>query len=160
MHFLPKEKGFTLVELLIVVVIIAVLSAVGMAVFGSQQPKSRDARRKADINAIADAMEANYDKEDSPGKYSSLAVSFFSNTQIPTDPLDGKSTACNGNYCEYCYTEGTTAQSAVTCTTSNKIDITNKPGGGNDGYWIVCANLEVDDSGPGGQDYYCRQNRQ
>lgn len=177
MHFLPREKGFTLVELLIVVVIISVLSAVGMAVFGSQQPKSRDARRKADINAIADAMEANYDKDASPGTYAPLADTFFSGGATPTDPLAGKSKCGTGNdqACRYCvmYSSASTAPTAAVFTenTDTSATTTSCTGGGtgtanlgpgapgSNKYWVICANLETN-SGPGGNYWYCRQSRQ
>lgn len=47
-----SAKGFTLVELLIVITIIAVLSTIGMTVYSSAQKSARDAKRKADLNQI------------------------------------------------------------------------------------------------------------
>lgn len=51
------KKGFTLVELAIVVVIISILATLGIISYNSAQLKSRDAKRKADINSIASALE-------------------------------------------------------------------------------------------------------
>ena len=60
--FLPKSikntSGFTLVELLVVVAIIAVLAVIGFAVFSGLTSRGNDARRRADLKSIADAMEA------------------------------------------------------------------------------------------------------
>lgn len=57
---LLRQNGFTLIELLVVISIIAVLSVVGMVVFTGVQKNARDARRKADIDSIANALEAHY----------------------------------------------------------------------------------------------------
>ena len=51
------KKGFTLIELLVVISIIGILAAFIVASFGSAQQKARDARRKADIDAIKKALE-------------------------------------------------------------------------------------------------------
>lgn len=55
------KKAFTLIELLIVVVVIAVLSGVGIASMNSGRQRSRDTRRIADTRQIASALEMFYD---------------------------------------------------------------------------------------------------
>ena len=45
------SKGFTIAELLIVVAIIAVLSAIAIPVFGSQLEKSREATDPANVRS-------------------------------------------------------------------------------------------------------------
>ena len=52
-----NKRGFTLVELLIVITIIAVLSVIGITVYSGVQKNARDARRRADIDSIAKALE-------------------------------------------------------------------------------------------------------
>src|SRR4030042_5449354 len=53
-------RGFTLIEILIVITIIAVVSSVvGVAVVGNQA-KARDATRKTDLKQIADALREYY----------------------------------------------------------------------------------------------------
>lgn len=83
-----KFKGFTLIELLIAVSIIAVLAVIGIVVFAGAQRNSRDARRKADINAIAKAMEVKL-VNDNSGLYSLPAGSDFAGGVIPTPPEGG-----------------------------------------------------------------------
>ena len=54
------KKGFTLVELLVVITIIGILSSIGLSTFTSAQIKSRDAKRKTQLKQLADAFEAYY----------------------------------------------------------------------------------------------------
>lgn len=55
-----KQKGFTLLELLVVMVIVGLLSAIGLGGFMSSQKKGRDTRRKADLQAIQSGLELYY----------------------------------------------------------------------------------------------------
>ncbi|MDP2684052.1 MAG: prepilin-type N-terminal cleavage/methylation domain-containing protein, partial [bacterium] len=83
-----KNAGFTLIELLIVIVIIAILAVVGITLFNNVQSSAHDARRKADIQAIAQAMEAHYNP--TSGAYpTALDATWFADGAIPTDP-DGE----------------------------------------------------------------------
>ena len=52
-----KQAGFTLVDVLIVDVILALLATLGLGSFRSAQSKSRDARRKADLQSMQAALE-------------------------------------------------------------------------------------------------------
>lgn len=54
------RQGFTLVELLIVMTILAVLVSVGLVSFRSSQFRSRDAQRKSDLKQIASSLELFY----------------------------------------------------------------------------------------------------
>jgi prepilin-type N-terminal cleavage/methylation domain-containing protein len=53
-----KLKGFTLVELLIVISIMATLSAVGLVMYGNTQAKGRDSKRQQDLSQIQASLEA------------------------------------------------------------------------------------------------------
>lgn len=50
-------KGFTLMELLIVIAIMAILVSLGAASYSTAQKSSRDARRRSDMKAIQNAVE-------------------------------------------------------------------------------------------------------
>ncbi|MCB9813500.1 MAG: type II secretion system protein [Pseudomonadales bacterium] len=52
--------GFTMIELLIVIVILGILSVIGLGSFTAAQQKSRDANRKSSLNGIATALEVYY----------------------------------------------------------------------------------------------------
>lgn len=55
-----KQLGFTLVEILIVMVIIGIIATIGLGSFASSQMKGRDASRKSDLTQIGRALETYY----------------------------------------------------------------------------------------------------
>lgn len=65
-----RQSGFTIVELLIVIVIIGILATLVIVTFSGVQQKARDSERKTDINAIAGQLEAGYANK---GYYPTLA---------------------------------------------------------------------------------------
>lgn len=87
------KRGFTLVELLIVIAVVAGLIVGGIGSFMSAQKLSRDGRRKADLNTIQKALESYYNDY---GQYpASIGVNDLCNVAnpnncylktIPTDP--------------------------------------------------------------------------
>lgn len=57
MKMWAKQKGFTIVELLIVIVVIAVLAAISIVAYGSIQTRARDSARDTAINNIKKTLE-------------------------------------------------------------------------------------------------------
>lgn len=55
-----NQKGFTLIEMLVVVAIVGLLSSVVVVGVGGAREKARDAKRIADIRQIQTYLEANY----------------------------------------------------------------------------------------------------
>ena len=55
-----KQEGFTIVELLIVIVVIGILAALVIVTFSGIQQRARDTERKTDINAVQGHVEAFY----------------------------------------------------------------------------------------------------
>ncbi len=55
-----QKHGFTLVELLVVMAILAILATVTLANFRTSQIKARDAQRKHDLRQIVNALEAYF----------------------------------------------------------------------------------------------------
>jgi len=81
------EKGFTLLELLIVIAIIGILVAMGTVSYSTAQKKARDAQRRADLKAIQNAFEQYYAQNNGsyPTGCASPGTSYLPNG-LPTDP--------------------------------------------------------------------------
>jgi prepilin-type N-terminal cleavage/methylation domain-containing protein len=54
------QKGFTIVELLIVIVVIGILAALVLNTFAGVQARARDTERQTDVNALATQLEVYY----------------------------------------------------------------------------------------------------
>lgn len=52
-----KQRGFTIVELLVVIVVIAILATISVVAYSGIQHRARDAQRLHDMNTIAKALE-------------------------------------------------------------------------------------------------------
>ncbi|HSX30101.1 MAG TPA: type II secretion system protein [Candidatus Saccharimonadales bacterium] len=65
-----KQQGFTIVELLIVIVVIGILATLVIVTFTGIQQKARNTKRQTDINAVSSHVEAFYA---SNGYYPTLA---------------------------------------------------------------------------------------
>lgn len=111
-NFLPKispsGKGFTLVELMIVISIIALLASVGAVTYGNVSKHNRDQKRVRDLQSISQALELYFHDHNSyPGCLKTTYIStnpspwilacsspvqppFDSSymATIPTDPLN------------------------------------------------------------------------
>lgn len=140
-----KKSGFTLVELLIVIVIIGILASIGLGSFNTAQMKSRDSKRKTNLQQIANALEIYYNDK---GKYPasnvagsimgcgagailecSWGVDPFSNTttntiymtKLPSDPSEDqyyyyRTAASNSKYQLYTHLENTQDKDIITIT--------------------------------------------
>jgi prepilin-type N-terminal cleavage/methylation domain-containing protein len=70
-------RGFTIVELLVVVTVIGILAGVGAYSYASYTASARDTHRKADITSLATALERYYSEK---GQYPSVPNMTTTNT--------------------------------------------------------------------------------
>lgn len=101
------KKGFTLVELMVVITVIAILMTIAIVSFTRIQKQARDTKRKADIRTLETALQAYYTEfqayplssspvavtQASPGPLAALSPYIPS---IPSAPLG--STGTNTSY--------------------------------------------------------------
>jgi len=59
---ITEKKGFTLIEILIVVAIIAILASIVLVGLGPTQQSGRDARRLSDLHEVQNGLELYYNK--------------------------------------------------------------------------------------------------
>lgn len=67
-----KQSGFTIVELLIVIVVIGILAALVVTTFSGIQKKARDTERETDIKAIHGQLEAAFAEDNAYPQLSDL----------------------------------------------------------------------------------------
>ena len=113
-HRLGSRKGFTLIEMLIVIAIIGILSSVVLVGLGPVQRRGRDARRQADLREVQNALELYFSKcghypggadcDDSIGSpdWAEMAEALkgagIGINQIPNDPSAGGNEESSRNY--------------------------------------------------------------
>ena len=98
-----RTNGFTFVELLVVISIIGIIFAAGVVSFTSLTVRSRDTRRKADLEVIRQALEMCRSLTGSyPGSiYSDVSCSLTGPVLLTSSPHDPK--PCTDQIGEYTF---------------------------------------------------------
>ncbi|OGK62464.1 hypothetical protein A2334_05505 [Candidatus Roizmanbacteria bacterium RIFOXYB2_FULL_38_10] len=90
------QKGFTLLEMLIVLAIISIVITIASISYSTAQKKSRDSRRKSDLKVIQNAFEQYYSvcgysyPVSSSGFVPTIGCSNPATVFLPTVPADPK----------------------------------------------------------------------
>lgn len=143
-----KQSGFTIVELLIVIVVIGILAAIVITTFTGVQKKGRDADRKVDVGNIASQAEvyfaensrypsraqlndATFREANMPGINDDTLVDPSSTLADGADPLTGTVPGADSTTYQYAY-----VTVPADCDNGDAGDCTA---------FTVTANLENDD---------------
>lgn len=94
-------KGFTLVEMLIVISIIAILSGAILAGMGSSRAKARNAKTVADMNNLAIIVENNY----ADGKYPASEAILTSEAEVGQVDAQKAALIFSNEKINYCSTD-------------------------------------------------------
>jgi len=93
-----RQKGFTLVELLVAIGIIGILSSIAVVSVSNVRVKARDAKRLADVKQIQTALEAYLnDQSKYPSYQGNLGTAGASDKLCETD-AGFQTAACNTTY--------------------------------------------------------------
>ncbi|MDO8619048.1 MAG: prepilin-type N-terminal cleavage/methylation domain-containing protein [Candidatus Daviesbacteria bacterium] len=158
-------RGFTLIELMVAISIVAILATVGLTLFGNAQKTGRDGKRRGDVDAITTNLESRFNtvKNQNCGgtgterglmtgtdalasSYCPPQDNWFAGGKVPVDPLNSGA---------YTYTNAGAPLPTNVVFPSNT--------------YIICAHLETTGSGnateatsgtAGAGDYYCKKNQQ
>jgi len=147
-----REKGFTLIELMIVVAIIAILAAVAIPQYRKFQMRAKTAEAKSNIGAIRTAEEgwaAEYDKYILNGWYPGSAGSQTQTWDPDADDAQGFTKIgfkpAGSVYYDYCVVDGDET-SDLTAASPSGFDSTDVTDGSVDITIIARGDLDGDNS--------------
>jgi general secretion pathway protein G len=84
-----RHAGFTLIELMIVMVIIVLLAGIGLAVYSNSVVRAKEAALKQDLFQMRDSIDQYYaDKNKYPASLQDLVAEKYMRA-VPVDPFTG-----------------------------------------------------------------------
>ena len=82
-----RDEGFTLIELMVVMVLIVTLASIGLTVYGNSITRAKEATLKEDLFRMRDAIDQYYaDKNKYPASLQTLVEDKYMRA-VPVDPF-------------------------------------------------------------------------
>lgn len=143
-----NKKGFTLIEMLVVISLIGILAALATVSFSSSQKQARDAARKSDLRQYQNAIEAYGNltsglypsRTSSVSAYSSLCSDLNSKIEPDISCSQDPKNASDSSY-DYKYISNGTGSGTASATSYviwGKLENTSTTT-----YWIICSTGKI-----------------
>lgn len=150
---MKKSWGFTMLELIVVMVIISLLAMVTLNTFKGTLARSRDTKRISDLNQYRVSLESYGSEHDGLYPIQTNAIGVPAHTTLctslgltagscPADERDNAAVCDSGNTCRYWYQSNSDGTSYVLWGALERPDTSGY-------YWVICSNGkagEVDSS--------------
>ena len=137
---MQNKKGFTLVEVLVVIFIIGLLSSIVLVGLGTFRARGRDTRRIADLRSVQTVLELYYakngqypDANDWSGLRSAVVGAGVGVDSLPNDPINGEDYKYGASSNLQRYTLGAVLEDNSHSALRDDVD-----GGGVNNYGVAC----------------------
>lgn len=156
---MKSDTGFTLIELMVVIAIIAILSVIGISIYTGAQKNARDAVRRVEIDGIGKSIEISKTGKPPSANYIYTQADFESDfpSTKPKDPFKDNTRQ------QYCIATSDTVRpedpsnwaSTDPCSSGYSVAVdndgswqlddssTNSLAGSGKKYWKLCAKEEL-----------------
>jgi general secretion pathway protein G len=144
-----KHKGYTLVELLMVIMIIGVMAGFGLSKYPGVQKSSRDTNRRSDLKQIQTALEnyANIKGGFYPSRNNGVLVSTLCSdlgiSNCPPDPHSGRND-CHG-VCDYYFSSNGSCAAGSPCASQYVLYARLEKNFNTNLFVVYCSNGESKD---------------
>ena len=125
-----RQEGFTIVELLIVIVVIGILAAIVITTYSGIQAKARNAKRQTDMNSVQTNLEAYFATNAHYPSYADLNNPTWTTANMKSldvTALEDPSSTCVQSATTNCLSTGTPAAGSYYYTaTASTGSVTNR----------------------------------